>query len=74
MSKIKRVDSAPDSQWGQIYTNEFKPNPEPKPRMWIVDNFYENPDAIREFALGQYYFDDPGYLGMRTRKQDLNRL
>ena len=71
MSKIKKVDSSPDSQGGQIYTNEFKPNPEPKPRMWIVDNFYENPDAIREFALGQYYFDDPGYLGMRTRKQYL---
>jgi hypothetical protein len=34
MSEIEKTDLAPDSQWGVIYTNEFKPNPTPKPRMW----------------------------------------
>lgn len=38
-------------------------------RIFIVDNFYQNPDAVREFALEQEYFDDPGYIGRRTRQQ-----
>ena len=69
MSEIKKIDSNPDSPYGQIHSNEFKVNSQPHTRLWIVDNFYEDPDAVREFALKQYYFDDPGYLGMRTRKQ-----
>ena len=35
----------------------------------IIDNFYDNPEEIRDFALKQYYWDDEGYVGMRTRKQ-----
>jgi hypothetical protein len=38
-------------------------------RAFIVDNFYEDPYAVREYALQQEYFDDPGYIGRRTRTQ-----
>jgi hypothetical protein len=38
-------------------------------RIFIVDNFYKDPDAVRQFALQQEFFDDPGYIGRRTRKQ-----
>lgn len=37
------------------------------PRLIVVDNFYRDPYAVREFALQQEYFDDPGYIGNRTR-------
>jgi hypothetical protein len=49
-------------------------NQQPMPGIWIVDNFYQNPDEIREFALAQEYnqggFDKP-YLGDRTKEQFL---
>lgn len=45
------------------------PNYQESKRIFIVDNFYKDPDAVREFALQQEYFDDPGYVGRRTRKQ-----
>jgi len=36
-------------------------------RMFIVDNFYSNPDAVRRFALAQEFTDDTRwYKGMRT--------
>jgi hypothetical protein len=42
--------------------------------VWIVDNFYQNPDAIRKLALEQEY-DQGGigkyYIGNRTRQQFL---
>lgn len=38
-------------------------------RAIVVDNFYKDPYAVREYALKQEYFDDPGYVGRRTRKQ-----
>ena len=64
-----------DDKWGVIWTGDFKTNKKtPKPRAWIIDDFYENPDAIREFALKQYYTCDSkehGGVGCRTRKQFL---
>lgn len=45
-----------------------------KPTSWIVDNFYENPDAVREFALKQDYVEGGfgrGFIGRRTEKQFL---
>jgi len=42
---------------------------EAKQRMWIVDDFYDDPYSVREFAMRQEFFDDPGYIGKRTRKQ-----
>ena len=63
------TDSNPNSDWGIIETDQFILNPQKDKRIFVMDNFYENPDAVRDFALQQYYFDDEGYLGMRTRKQ-----
>lgn len=44
-------------------------NPDFARRVFVVENFYKDPYAVREFALQQEYFDDPGYIGRRTRKQ-----
>lgn len=40
-----------------------------KNKIWIVEDFYDDPDSIREFALHQDFFDDDGFIGKRTRKQ-----
>lgn len=69
MEKVYIKDSDETSDWGIIETNKFDLNSNQKQRVWIVDNFYKNPDKIRDFALKQYYWDDEGYVGMRTRKQ-----
>jgi hypothetical protein len=66
---MKYIDKAPDSQWGVIETDEFKITNGEDKRLFVVDNFYEDPLAVRNYALSQYFFDDEGYLGMRTRKQ-----
>lgn len=41
----------------------------------IVDNFYKEPDKVREFALKQDFLDSPGnYPGKRTKQlHELNR-
>ena len=67
---IKYIDHNPE-EWRIIETDQFKITDGKDKRLFVVDNFYEDPIAVREFALSQYYFDDPGYLGMRTRKQFL---
>tara|TARA_B110000977_G_scaffold35831_1_gene47928 strand:+ start:3258 stop:3959 length:702 start_codon:yes stop_codon:yes gene_type:complete len=40
-------------------------------RAFIVDNFYADGHAMRDYALQLEYFDDPGYIGRRTRTQHL---
>lgn len=67
--KIKEIDSTPNSDYGYIKSNRFKINSKANKRIWVVDDFYEDPLAVREHALLQYYHDDAGYLGERTRKQ-----
>ena len=52
-----------------INTNRIKLNDNASKRLFVVDDFYEDPLEVRNHALQQYYFDDAGYLGMRTRKQ-----
>jgi len=45
-----------------------------KPTSWIVDNFYEDPDEVRKFALEQDYDIGGigrGYIGNRTHQQFL---
>ena len=63
------VDTRMGEDWGVIETNRFLMSSGKDKRFFVVDNFYEDPNSVREFALQQYYFDDEGYLGMRTRKQ-----
>jgi len=52
-----------------------KVNPEYMPGVWIVDNFYRDPDAVRHFALEQQYQinndGEQGYIGRRTYEQFL---
>ena len=60
-----------ESDWG-VVDPKFNINSDPKNRFWVVDDFYDNPDQVREFALHQMYFDDEGYIGIRTRKQFLS--
>ncbi len=54
--------------------NIFKINELPKNTAWCVDNFYENPDEVRNFALNQEYFEGGigrGFIGRRTKEQFL---
>lgn len=71
MKQIIENDSQPGNDWGVITSPSFKVSKEElKPRSWVADNFYEDPDAVREYALGQMYWDhDHGGVGWRTRKQ-----
>jgi hypothetical protein len=46
----------------------FKFNSNQNKRMFIVDNFYDNPDEIRNFALNQEYIEDlRWYKGLRSK-------
>jgi hypothetical protein len=65
------TDSSPESEHGIIDTNQFVINPKQDNRLFVVDNFYEDPMAVRNFALSQPYFPGEGAVGHRTRKQFL---
>ncbi len=62
-------DSDPNGEWGTIHTDNFKLNPNHKHRIFIIDDFYTNPEKLREYAINQWFFDDEGFEGLRTRKQ-----
>jgi hypothetical protein len=49
----------------------FRINSNQKKRLFVVDNFYEDPLAVREYALMQTYFEGEGAVGERTRMQFL---
>ena len=40
-------------------------------RAIIVDNFYKDPDAVREYALQQEFFEGDAFVGRRTNQQFL---
>lgn len=50
-------------------------NPNRMSGVWIVDNFYADPDGMRKFALEQDYQNnndgEQGYIGRRTKQQYL---
>jgi glycosyltransferase involved in cell wall biosynthesis len=55
---------------GQKTINSFTVHAQPKPRLWIVDNFYDDPYAVREFALNQEFEENLDYYkGNRTKNQ-----
>lgn len=64
------IDLNPESEWGIINSNQVNYNINDK-RFFVIDNFYEDPHAIREFALQQTYYPGEGAVGHRTRKQYL---
>ena len=50
--------------------NSFSINIKTNPRMWIVDDFYDDPYAVREFALQQEFESNLDYYkGNRTKGQ-----
>lgn len=69
MSEPYFWSSNPNDQYGEIKTNWFGVNQSYNPRCWIVDNFYNDPDGVRKFAIEQEYFEGEGSVGFRTRKQ-----
>jgi len=70
MENIYEKDLNQSSEWGIVESNKFKVNNNINKRAWIIDDFYEDPDAVREYALSARYFDkDHGGVGWRTRKQ-----
>lgn len=55
-------------------TINFQINRNSQSTSWIVDNFYEDPDQAREFALNQDYVEGGfgrGFIGRRTEQQFL---
>lgn len=46
-------------------------NPNPNPTIWIIDNFYEDPFAIRDYALSLDYQFTSGHRGRRTVDQHI---
>lgn len=71
MAEYVLQDDGLGTDWG-IVTGEFAQYPSRQDtRFWAVDNFYANPDQIREFALSQMFFEGEGAVGYRTRKQFL---
>jgi hypothetical protein len=69
MEYTKLTDSNPESEWGLITGSQFKLTQKPSSRFWVVEDFYEDPDAVREYALMQTYYPGEGAVGHRTRKQ-----
>jgi hypothetical protein len=53
----------------------FSFSKKPENTLWIVDNFFENPDAVREFAIQQQYYDGGfgrGFIGRRSMQRYLH--
>jgi len=71
MNHEKLHDDSPSSEWGVITGDAVNFNPSQNPRFWVVDNFYADPDKIRDYALSQVFFEGEGAVGWRTRKQFL---
>jgi hypothetical protein len=58
----------------EIQVNFFKTNTNSQSTSWIVDNFYQNPDEVRKFALEQDFVEGGfgrGFIGRRTGQQFL---
>lgn len=50
--------------------NSFSIHIQTKPRLWIVDDFYADPYAVRDFVLQQEFDSDLDYYkGKRTKEQ-----
>lgn len=65
------IDTRPGDEHGIIKGDGANINTAPNNRFWVVDDFYQDPDAVREYALLQNFFPGEGAVGSRTRKQFL---
>jgi hypothetical protein len=56
-------------------THNLSVSKKSKPRVFVVDDFYDDPYSVRDFALQQNYYDQTqnigGFIGRRTREQFL---
>ena len=53
----------------KYFLGDAKLNDDPSPTLWVIDNFYEDPLAVRNFALTlDYHFSDY-HRGRRTEHQ-----
>jgi len=68
---MKYIDKNPESEWGIVETDQCRISDLKDKRFFVVDNFYTDPHAVRNFALQQIYFPGEGAVGYRTRKQFL---
>lgn len=53
----------------KYYLEDCSLSDQQKPTLWVVDNFYSNPHAIREFALTQDFHFSDYHRGRRTENQ-----
>ena len=51
MKEIYYWDSNTNDEQSIIVTNEFKIDPKQEGRFYVIDNFFEDPYAVRDFAL-----------------------
>ena len=50
-------------------------NRQPQKTIWVVDNFYSDPYAVREYALQQEFAPDLNYFkGSRSLEQYLSLI
>jgi hypothetical protein len=73
-SNLERLNDTKKDSNHNNDKNLFLINSNTKSTSWIVDNFYENPDEIRKFALEQDYLEGGlgrGFIGRRTHQQFL---
>jgi len=66
---MKHIDNNPKSEWGIIESDQYKVSDLKDKRFFVIDNFYADPMAVRDFALQQIYYPGEGAVGHRTRKQ-----
>jgi hypothetical protein len=66
---MKYIDNNPESEWGIVETDQCGVSNLKDKRFFVVDNFYADPMAVRNFALQQIYYPGEGAVGHRTRKQ-----
>lgn len=66
-TRLRKYFLEPEKEFNAIKTI-------PKNTLWVIDNFYETPDNVREFALQQEYIEGGfgrGFIGRRTTQSFL---
>ena len=53
---MKNIDRNPESEWGIVETDQCGVSNLEDKRFFVVDNFYADPIAVRNFALQQIYY------------------
>lgn len=73
-NEIYIKDPTKKSESNMEYNLNINSKSKSKSTCWIVDNFYEDPDQVRQFALSQEFVEGGfgrGFIGRRTEQQFL---